>query len=125
MYYYTTNNIYTVPIKNRHVDSIKVVWLQVYGILKKHGEAPNLHILENEYDTTLKQAFKDKKDKITAGMSTPVSSQYSQTGIRTLKNHLVAGLCSCDSAFPSRYKDDIIPHVEIILNLLRSPWRNP
>ena len=63
MYHYTTNNIYAVPIKNRHVDSINAAWLQVYGILKEHDKTPNLHILENECDTTLKQSFKDKKVK--------------------------------------------------------------
>ena len=45
---YDTNSIHAVPIKSRHADHIVQVWEQIYNLLKHHGEAPELRILDNE-----------------------------------------------------------------------------
>ena len=76
MYHYDTNDIYAVSFKNRHADSIKVVWLQEYDILKENGEAPNLYILGNVIILPSNKPSKIK-GKITAGTSTPASTQCS------------------------------------------------
>ena len=48
-----------------------------------------------------------------------------ERAIRTFKNHLIAGLCTCDTRFPASYWDKLLPQAVITLNLLRSSRRNP
>ena len=45
--------------------------------------------------------------------------------ICTFKNHLIAGLCSCDTRFPASASDLLIPQTVLTLNLLRASRRNP
>ena len=42
-----------------------------------------------------------------------------ERAIQTLKDHLIAGLCSCDPKFPLHLWDKLIPQGLITLNLLR------
>ena len=42
----------------------------------------------------------------------------------TYKNHLIAGLYTCDPKFPSREWDRLLPQCNITINLLRSARRN-
>ena len=48
-----------------------------------------------------------------------------ERAIYTLKNHLIAGLCTCGSCFPASYWDKLLPQALITLNLLHSSRRNP
>ena len=48
MYHYDTNSVYAVLIKSRHTQNISKAWEDVFNLLKKHGEVPNIHILDNE-----------------------------------------------------------------------------
>ena len=45
--------------------------------------------------------------------------------IQTLKNHLIAGLCTCDSRYPGRRWNRIIPQEILPMNLFRASKRNP
>ena len=48
-----------------------------------------------------------------------------ERAICTYKNHLIAGLYTCDPNFPSREWDRLLPQCDITINLLRSARRNP
>ena len=48
-----------------------------------------------------------------------------ERAIRTFKNHLITGLCICDTKFPAKEWDLLIPQAAITINLLRSSRRNP
>ena len=48
-----------------------------------------------------------------------------ERAIRTFKNHLYAGLTSCDPNFTSQKWDRLIPQAMITLNLLCSSRKNP
>lgn len=45
--------------------------------------------------------------------------------IRTFKNHLITGLCLCDTNVPAEEWDRLIPQATIPLNVLQSSRRNP
>ena len=45
--------------------------------------------------------------------------------IQTYKDHLIAGLSSCDPNFPLHLWVRLIPHATLTLNLLRPPRLNP
>ena len=48
-----------------------------------------------------------------------------ERAIRTFKNHLCAGLATCDPNFPSQEWDRLIPQSVLTLNLIRSSRTNP
>ena len=47
LYHYDTNSINTSPLKNRQSNHITQSWQDTYALLKHHGEAPALRILDN------------------------------------------------------------------------------
>jgi hypothetical protein len=48
-----------------------------------------------------------------------------ERAIRTLKNHLISGLCTAYPAFPMRLWDHLLPQALLTLNLLRASKINP
>ena len=48
-----------------------------------------------------------------------------ERGIRTFKNHLIAGLCSLPPDFPMHIWNHLLPQAEITLNLLRNSRVHP
>ena len=61
VYHYDTNTIHGIPIKSRNSSDLCAAWLQVYNMFKPHGEAPNIHILDNECSQDMKTMFKEHK----------------------------------------------------------------
>ena len=54
LYHFDTNSIHAVAIKDRRGASIRDAWVSIFDTLKIHGEAPNLHILDNECSEDIK-----------------------------------------------------------------------
>ena len=48
-----------------------------------------------------------------------------ERAICTFKNHLLSGLATCDPDFPLREWDQLLPQVELTLNLLRNARLDP
>ena len=48
-----------------------------------------------------------------------------EQAIQTYKDHLIAGLSSCDPNFPLHLWDHLIPHATLTLNLIRPSRLNP
>ena len=48
-----------------------------------------------------------------------------ERAIRTMKNHLMAGIATCHPDFPIREWDRLLPQCELTLNLLRNSRINP
>ena len=92
---------------------------------KKHGYDPNLHILDNKCSYDFHKVFKD--EDITFQLVPQYAHRCNATerDIRTFKNHLITCLCTCDSRFPTREWDIIIPQVNTTLDLIRSSRTNP
>ena len=58
-YHYDTNTINGIAIKSRNTRDICEAWQTAYDLLKAHGEAPNIHILDNECSRYMKTIFKE------------------------------------------------------------------
>ena len=111
--------------KNRHVSGITQAWLEYYSLLKYHGEAPNLHILDNECSHDLRNTFTSEQVKFQVMPRYFHRRNASERVIRTFKNHLITGICTCDSRFSGRKWDRVIPQASLTLNLLRFSRINP
>ena len=91
-----------VTIKSRNTADIYKAWKISYGLLKAHGEAPNIYILDNEYSESMKAMFRENKVEYQLVPPHIHSCNATERAIRTFKNHFVAGLYMCDPNFPSR-----------------------
>ena len=61
-YHYDNNTINGIAIKSRNTTEICDAWQTAYDLLKAHGEAPNIHILD-------KKKFQRHKDNLQRGPS--------------------------------------------------------
>lgn len=124
LYHFDTNSIYALPIKYRHADQISAAWQKIFDTLQHHGGQPSLHILDNECSYDITQAFKKSNVKFQLVPPHLHRRNAAERAIRTLKNHFIAGMCTCDTRFLASYWDKLLPQALITLNLLRSARRN-
>jgi hypothetical protein len=125
LYNYDSNSIHALPLKNRQAAEIARAWTTTYDLLQRKGVASALHILDNECSTAMKLAF--RKHNVAFQLVPPHSHRRNaaERAIRTFKNHLCAGIATCDENFPSQEWDRLLPQATITLNLLRSSRIHP
>ena len=125
MYHYDTNTIDAVPIKSRNMEEIIKVWQTTFEILKKHGEAYSIHILDNECSYYIKQAYDTSEVKYQLFPPHVHRLNAAERAIRTFKIHLITGLYICDTNFPVKEWNRLIFQANITINLLRSSRLKP
>ena len=124
-YHYDTNTIMGQALKSRSTADLCEAWTKAFDELKAHGEAPNLHILDNECSREMKLMFQNENVAYQLVPPHIHRQNAAMRTIRTYKNHLIAGLYTCDPKFPAREWDRLLPQCNITINLLRSARRNP
>ena len=102
LYHYDTNSIHTVRTKSRHTQNITKVFEEVFSLLKEHSEAPNIHIIDNEYSFEMKKASDEAEVKYQLVPPHVHRRNAAERAIRTFKNHLIIGLYLFDTWFPAR-----------------------
>ena len=120
-----SNAILAEPIKNRKGQSLINAFLKLTNILIAKGIQPKFQILDNEASHELKQAILKQKIKYQLAPPNIHRRNAAERAIRTLKNHLIAGLSSVDPDFPLHQWDQLIDQAVITLNLLRPARLNP
>ena len=123
-YHYDTNVILGYALKSRTTTDICAAWNIAFKNLKSHGEAPNVHILDNECSNEMKTMFQNEKVQYQLVPPHIHRRNAAERAIRTYTNHLIAGLYTCDPQYPSREWDRLLPQCNITINLLRSSRRN-
>ena len=98
-----------VPIKSRQTDNITQAWNNKFHILKLHGEVPNIHILDNECSHEMNDAFAKANVKYQLVPPHVHRRNAAERVIRIGKNHLITGLCLCDTRYPAKEWDRLIP----------------
>ena len=83
------------------------------------------YVLDNECSTTFKHPLKN--EQVTFELVSPNQHFRNTTeqAIRNFKNHLLAGLATCDPDYLLQEWDRITPQAELALNLLRNSRLNP
>ena len=109
MYHYDTSKIHAVPIKPRNTENIVTAWQTKFNILKKHGKAPNIHILDNECSYYMEQAFNIAEVKYQLVPPHVHRCNAEERASCTFKNYLITGLCICDTIFTVKEWDRLIP----------------
>ena len=96
-----------------------------YGRLTRHGHVVKLFIMDNECSADLKRAILKVNNDFQLVPPHQHRRNAAEKAIRTAKNHLLAGLATCDPDFPIAEWDRILPQSEITLNHLRNSRINP
>jgi hypothetical protein len=125
LYDYDSNAILAQPIKDRTDPDLLKAFQVMEQELVARGLKPKLMKLDNEASKLLK-AFLHQQD-ITLQLVPPYSHRRNsaERAIRSLKDHLIAGLCSTEKSFPMHLCDRLLPQAVITLNMLRTPRINP
>ena len=124
-YNYDANAILCEPIKSRSGENIASAWNKCHSRLTKNGHKTNLYILDNEISSNVKDAMETHEvdyQKVPPGIH---RRNAAEKAIQTFKNHLLAGLASCDPNFPIREWDRLLEQCELTINLLRNSRVNP
>jgi hypothetical protein len=103
--------------------------LRAFQVMEKNltarGLQPNFMKLDNEASQLIKSHLHDKN--IAFQLAPPYSHRRNATerAIISFKDHLIAGICSTDKAFPIHLWDILLPQSVITLNMLRISRTNP
>ena len=113
-------------MKSREAVDQEVVFKEIYTYLQAKGFAPELHVMDNESSSIIKNYVKNEQ-KVKLQFVEPNMHRVNaaERAIQTHKNHLVAGLCTADKNFPMQLWNELLLQSEITLNLLRSSRKNP
>ena len=84
-----------------------------------------MYILDNEANLALKNAMAMENVTYQLVPSHNKCAYLAERAIQTFKNHFIAGLCSCDPAFPITEWDRLLPQAVLTLNLLGAARVNP
>jgi hypothetical protein len=125
LYDYDSNSILAEPMRTRTGKSILLAFEKLQTRLTTAGLTPQLHHLDNECSTALKQHLRESDidfQLVPAGVH---HRNAAERCIRTFKSHFIAGLCSVDKDFPLHLWDKLVPQAEISLNLMRGSRLNP
>jgi len=125
LYDYDSNSIHAVAIKNRSAPSILAAYKIVFQRLTRAGLTPRLARLDNECSAILKQFFYDEHIDFQLAPPHIHRRNAAERAVRTFKNHLLAGLSTCDANFPLHLWDTLLPQAQITLNLLCGSRINP
>jgi hypothetical protein len=82
-------------------------------------------MLDNECSHALKEFFHSEAIKHQKMPASKHRRNSAERGIRTWKNHFVAGLCTVHESFPLYLWDKLIQQAKLTLNLLSSSRMNP
>lgn len=125
LYDYDSNSIHAEPMRNKTSAEIVLSYGKVYNRLLNVGLKPQLHRLDNECSTELKEFMAEKDVQIQLVPPGVHRANAAERAIRTLKNHFLAGLATTDPEFQFHLWDRLLPQCIITLNLLRASRINP
>ena len=125
VYDHDSNLIEGVALKTRNVKEITEKWQDLYNKITKNTVTTKYWILDNEASKYLKDALgtNDQDFQLTPPHIHRINA--AERAIRTYKNHLLAGIATCDKDYPIIEWDRLINQCNITLNLLRNSRVNP
>ena len=114
-----------VLLKIQQAKEIATVWEEKHLQLTKNGDKVKYYIMDNECIQDLKQAIKKNKLDYQPVPHNQHQRNTVECAIRTLNNHLLSGLATCNPKCPIHEWDRLLDQVELTLNLLRNLCVNP
>ena len=120
IYDYDANAILVGTLKTRQAKEIATVWEKKHLQLTKNGHEVKYYIMDNECSQDLQRALKNNDLEYQLVPPNQHRRNAAERAIRTFKNHLLAGLATCDPQFPVHKWDRLLDQAELTINLLRN-----
>ena len=119
-YHCDANTIMAVPFKSRNDKDRMIDYNTIMQRLKDRNMLVHLHILENEVRKEYKTIIKDKWNIKYKLVPSHIHRQNAaERAIRKFKAHFISILVGVADDFPRQHWDQLLPQVELNLNLLR------
>ncbi|KAL7478485.1 hypothetical protein ACHAW6_009047 [Cyclotella cf. meneghiniana] len=119
-----TNAILVRPFPSKHDAHHIAAYQDIHAHFSTANHMPIVHILDNEASAAYKHAI--TTNGCTFQLIPPIHCQNAaKHAIRTFKDHFLAVLAGTAPSFPADRWDLLLPHAELILNLLCSSHCNP
>jgi hypothetical protein len=125
LYEYDGNAIMVEPIKNNKAAKVLPSFQVMEQKLTSRGLKPKLMILDNEASKLLKDYLHDQHINFQLVAPYFHRTNAAECAICSFNDHLIAGLCSTDKAFPMHLWDRFLQQAILTLNMLRTSSINP
>ena len=125
IYNHDANAILASSLKTRQAKEIATVWERKHLQLTKHGHTVQYYIMDNECSQDLQRALVNNDLDYQLVPPNQHRRNAAERAIRTFKNHLLAGLATCDPKFLIHEWDQLLDQAEFTINLLRNSRVNP
>ena len=116
-YNFDSNSIHVKPLKSRHDHNTIKAYEEIYTMLTSRGLKPQLHWLDNEASTALKDFITKQQTQYQLTPPHIHRRNAAERAIRTFKNHFISGLCSVDRNFPLHLWCHLLDQAELTLNI--------
>ena len=120
IYDHDSNIILAHALKTIQAAEITAAWKKLYDTITQHDHTTTYWIIDNEASAYLKNALAKNDQQLQLTPPHMHRINAAERAIRTYKNHLLAGLATCDENFPINEWDRLIPAANITINLLRN-----
>ena len=94
--------------------------MSILSTLTIIGNQPNLHTLDNEASSSLRQGFLNNNIKYHMLPPHLRRRNEAKRSIQTFKAHCITCLCVANPGYPEKYWDRFLPQATFTLNLLRN-----
>jgi hypothetical protein len=125
LYDFDANAILAKAIPNRQAKTLVNAWEELHAQISQHGHPTKHFVLDNEISAEFRTALTKYSKTFELTPANIHRRNAAERAIRTYKNHLLAGLATCDPDFPINEWDRLIPQSVLTLNLLRNSRVNP
>ena len=122
---YETNSIQATLIKTRNAAEIQDATMPMLSTLTTSGNKPNIHILDNDVSSSLKQGFLKNNIKYQLVPLHPPRKNATKCEIQTSKAYFITCLCAVNPQYPTKEWDSFLPQETLNLNILRKYRFNP
>ena len=119
------NYVVPFPVRDRAAGTLAAAFRQFLVWCADKGLQPNVLHLDNEVSAEVRDVLRGQGVSL---QLCPPGSHRANTAercIRTFKNHCVATLAAADPNFPLELWDQLLPQLELTVNLLRGSRSNP
>ena len=125
LYDWTTNIILTTPVKDVKEGSTIEAFKSNVKYLSKRGFKQKYNIMDNIVSKSIRAYLEG--EKIAFQLVKPHNHQTNnaEQAVQTFKNHLIAGLCTCDENFPSLLWPQSLQQAHDALNMLQTSRVHP
>jgi hypothetical protein len=117
-YIYDLNTIFVHAMPSKNNAAMIAAFSDIFSILAAHGYAPTLNVMDNKCSKAVEVHIKTNKMNVHLVPPRNHRINAAERAIATFKEHFIAGLATVDKNCLLQLWDELLPQIELTLNLL-------